>query len=200
MRMILQLGAAALSLAFVPMPAFAQGGATDADTREVVAYRLTMPKLKQMNDFLADLSRQQDADPARQQLLKKKQEVEALSAKDQLTQAEQMRLAQLEREISDAEEEEEDAQPDMDQSLSAMAERMSADPRIAGALKRAGLAPREAATMQLAFIQAAFTVGLLEAGTIREVPKEVNAANVKFLQDHKAEIAALKELGSRERE
>ena len=199
MRVSLHLSTAAMLVALAPAPGMAQGSTTEADTREVQAYRLTLPKMKQLNDFLVDANRQREADPARQQLLKKKQEVEALSAKDQLTQAEQARLAQLEREISDAEVEEEDAQPNMDQSLSEMAARMSADPRIAGALKRAGLAPREAATLQLAFIQAALTAGLLEAGTIQEIPKEVNGANVKFLQDHKAEIAALKGLGSQER-
>jgi hypothetical protein len=79
-----------------------------------------------------------------------------------------------------------------------MAARMAADPRIAGALKRAGLAPREAATLQLAFFQAAFTAGMLESGTIKEIPKEVNAENVKFYQANKAEIAALTALGDQE--
>jgi hypothetical protein len=81
-----------------------------------------------------------------------------------------------------------------------MADRMAADPRIAGALKRAGLAPREAATLQLAFFQAALTVGLLESGTIKEIPKESNTENVRFLQANRAEIETLTALGDQEKE
>jgi hypothetical protein len=191
--------ATAALLVLAPAPASAQGQTADADTREVQAYRLTMPKLKQLNQFFVDLVRQREADPAYQALLKKKKELEALGAKDELSEAEQERMAQLETEIEEAELAEEGAEEE-DQSLSAMAGRMAADPRIAGALKRAGLAPREAATLQLAFFQAAFTVGMLESGTIKEIPKEANSENVKFFQANRAEIAALTALGDQEKE
>jgi hypothetical protein len=198
MRSTIVLATAAL-LVLAPAPAAAQGQTADADTREVQAYRLTMPKLKQLNQFFVDLVRQREADPAYQALLKKKKELEALGAKDELSEAEQERMAQLETEIEEAELAEEGAEEE-DQSLSAMAGRMAADPRIAGALKRAGLAPREAATLQLAFFQAAFTVGMLESGTIKEIPKEANSENVKFFQANRAEIAALTALGDQEKE
>ena len=194
----IRLATAAL-LALAPAPAAAQGNAADADTREVLAYRLTMPKLRQLNQFIEDLRRQEEADPAYQALLKKKKELEALNAKEELTEAEQERMAQLEAEIEEAEQTEEMPE-EQDQSLSAMAERMVADPRIAGALKRAGLAPREAATLQLAFFQAAFAVGLLESGTIKEIPKEANTENVRFFQANRAAIAALTALGDQEKE
>jgi hypothetical protein len=191
------LATAALLVAFAPVPAAAQANA-DADTREVQAYRLTMPKLKQLNEVFADLHRQQEADPAYQQLLKKKQELAALAEKDELTEAEQARMARLEEEIAAAEEAEDEGE-DLDQSLSGMAARMAADPRVAGALERAGLAPREAATLQLAFFQAALTAELLESGTIKEIPKESNTENVRFYQAHKAEIATLTALGDQEK-
>jgi hypothetical protein len=189
MRWSIHLAAAALLGSLAPAPTAAQAGA-DADTREVQAYRLTMPKLKQLNAVLADLQRQRAADPAYQQLLKKKQELEALGKKDELTDAEQRRMEQLATEIEEAEQAEDEPEAE-DQSLSAMAERMAADPRIAGALQRAGLPPREAATMMLAFFQAAVTAELLESGTIKEIPKEANADNVKLYQANKAEIATL---------
>jgi len=132
-------------------------------------------------------------------VLKKKKELEALNAKEELTEAEQERMAQLEAEIEEAEQAEEMPEEE-DQSLSAMVERMAADPRIAGALKRAGLAPREAATLQLAFFQAAFAVGMLESGVIKEIPKEANTENVKFIQANRAAIAALTALGDQEKE
>lgn len=194
------LATAALLIAFAPVPAVAQANA-DADTREVLAYRLTMPKLKQLNEVFADLHRQQEADPAYQQLLKKKQELAALAEKDELTEAEQARMARLEEEIAAAEEAEDEGEgEELDQSLSGMAARMAADPRVAGALKRAGLAPREAATLQLAFFQAALTAELLESATIKEIPKEANTENVRFYQAHKAEIATLTALGDQEKE
>ena len=198
MRSKIHLATAAL-LVLAPAPAAAQGNAADADTREVLAYRLTMPKLRQLNEFLEDLHRQQEADPAYQAVLKKKKELEALNAKEELTEAEQERMAQLEAEIEEAEQAEEMPEEE-DQSLSAMVERMAADPRIAGALKRAGLAPREAATLQLAFFQAAFAVGMLESGVIKKIPKEANTENVRFFQANRAAIAALTALGDQEKE
>jgi hypothetical protein len=193
MRPTIYLVTALLLAAAAPAPAVAQGNTSAADTREVLAYRLTMPKLQQLNRAMADLQRQRDTDPAYQQVQKKKQELKALAKKDDPTDAEVERMARLEEEIAEAEAAEEEPE-EGDQSLSAMAARMAADPRIGGALQRAGLAPREAAIMQLAFFQAAITAEMLETGTIKEMPKDVSAENVKFYQAHKAEIAALKAL------
>jgi hypothetical protein len=189
-----RLAAAVLVVSLVPAALAAQAN-TDADTREVMAYRLTMPKLRQLNAVFSDIQRQREADPAYKALLAKKREVEALNAKDELTDAEAARLEQLEEEIAGMEDAEDEAM-DADQSLSDLGKRMAADPHISAALKRAGLAPREAATLQLAWFQAAFTVGLLEAGTIKEIPKEVNTENVKFYQANRAEIAGLSALGN----
>lgn len=194
MRVSLHCATTALLVAFTSAPALAQGNPTDPDTREVLAYRLTMPKLRQLNAFVADLHRQRDADPAYRRLLEMKRELAALQEKEEITAADEDRMAELEAAI-DAEEQAEDEGEDEDQSLGAMVARMEADPRIAGALKRTGLAPREAAVMQFAFFQAAFTAGMLEAGTIKEIPPGVNAENVRFCQAHKDEIATLTALG-----
>jgi hypothetical protein len=199
MRPRLHLATAALLASLGPVPAAAQGLTSDADTREVLAYQLTMPKLRQMNQALADFQRQREADPAHQQLLRKKRELEALNGKDELSEAEMDRMAQLEEEIAMAEEEEDLGwEEGEDQSLSAMAERLAADPRSAGALRRAGLTPREAVTMQLAFIQAAFAAAMLESQASTQVPDGVNAGNVKFVQANKAEIATLTALQQQE--
>jgi hypothetical protein len=181
---------ATLIASVLPSLVLAQASTSDADTREVLAYRLTMPKLKQLNVTMADLQRQRDADPAYQQLQQKNKELAALGEKDELTDADQDRMARLEAEIEELEQADEMPE-DQDQSLSAMAERMASDPRTSAALKKAGLAPREAATMSLALFQAAFTVGMLDTGTITSIPKEVSAENVKFYQANRAEIEAL---------
>jgi hypothetical protein len=183
----------ALLVSFTPLRANAQ---SDADTREVMAYRLTMPKLKQFNQALADYNRQREADPAYKRLQDKKRELARLNEKDELTEAEEERMAQLEAEIAEAEEAEET--DDQDASLGEMADRLASDRWMAGALQRAGLAPREAATLQLALLQTMITVSMLDAGTIKEIPKEVNAENVRFYQANAAEIATLTALMNRE--
>lgn len=183
-----------LLLALATAPAIAQGNTSAADTREVQAYRLTMAKLKQLNQVMADLQRQRETDPASQPLRNKKRELATLSEKDDPSDAERERMDQLEAEIQEAEQAEEGAE-DRDQSLSALAQRMAAEPRVAAALKRASLAPREAATMQLALFQVAFAVGMLESGAIKEIPKDVNPDNVTFYKANRAAIEALTALG-----
>ena len=182
--------AATLLVALITAPAAAQAGTDAADTREVQAYRLTMPKLTLLNQAFADALRQRQVDPAYKGLRDKKQEPARLGEKEDPTDAEQERMAQLEEEIREAEEAADDPE-DTDQSLSGMARRMAAEPHIAGALKRAGLSPREAATMQLAFLQVALAVGMKESGAIKEIPKDVNPDNVRFLQANRAAIEAL---------
>ncbi len=196
MRSLIRFVTATLLVSLLSDPAAAmQVSTTDADTREVFAYRLTMPKLKQLNQFLTML----EADPANQQLLKKKKELEALYEKDELTEAEARRMEQLEAEI-EAMEQEHDTGDDEDLSLGQIAARMEAIPQVAAALKTVGLTAREVATMQLAFFQAGFAASMLESGTIKEIPKEVNADNVKFLQANKAEITKLTALADRSNE
>jgi len=190
MRWRTPLALTTLLVALATAPAAAQGNTGAADAREVQAYRLTMPKLNQLNQAMADLRRQRDADPAYQRVLTKKKELARLSEKDEPSDADRDRMDQLQAEIEEAERAEDEPE-DKDQSLSGLAQRMAADPRIAGALKRAGLAPREAATMQLALFQVGFAVGLLESGTIKEIPKDVNPDNVKFYQANRAAIEAL---------
>jgi hypothetical protein len=186
-----RLALTTLLMAILTAPLVAQANSSSADLREVQAYRLSMPKLTQLNQAMADWRRQAGASPGQAQLESKRKELAALSEKDRPTAAERKRMDQLEAEIDEAERAEDDEPDAKDQSLSDLAARMAADPRVAGALKRAGLAPREAATMQLALFQAGFTAAMLESGTIKQIPKDVNAENVKFYQANRAAIEAL---------
>ncbi len=197
MRRRIPLALATLLLALATAPAAAQASSAAADTREVQGYRLSMPKLNQLNQAMTDIYRQREADPAYKRLQSRKKEVAALREKDELTDAELERIDQLAAEIEEAEQAEEGSE-EQDQSLSAMAQRMAAEPGVAGALKRASLAPREAATMQLALLQVAFAVGMQESGTIKEIPKDVNPDNVKFYKANRAAIEALTGLRARD--
>lgn len=196
MRRRVPLALSTLLMALATAPAAGQAS-TDADTREVQNYRLTMPKLNQLNQALTDIYRQRDADPAYKRLQSKKKELATLNEKDDPTDAELERIDELTAEIEEAEQAE-DGPEDKDQSLSGMARRLSADPRIAGALKRASLAPREAATMQLALVQVALAVGLQESGATKEIPKDVNPENVKFYKANRAAIEEMRLLVARD--
>lgn len=180
----------AFLVAIAAAPAAAQASSSAADTREVLAYRLTMPKLNQLNQAMADLQRQREADPAHQRLQGKRRELAALGEKDELSEAEQERMERLEEEIAEAEQAEE-GPDEADQSLAGMSRRMERDPRIAGALRRASLAPREAATMQIALLQAVLVAGLLESGHLKEIPKDASPENVRFVQANQAAINAM---------
>ncbi len=180
----------AFLVAIAAAPAAAQASSSAADTREVLAYRLTMPKLNQLNQAMADVQRQREADPAYQRLQGKRRELAALGEKDELSEAEQERMERLEEEIAEAEQAEE-GPDEADQSLAGMSRRMERDPRIAGALRRASLAPREAATMQIALLQAVLVAGLLESGHLKEIPKDASPENVRFVQANQAAINAM---------
>jgi hypothetical protein len=190
------LSFAALLATVAPLALAAQGKSADADAREVQAYVLTMPKLRQLDQAMRDVRTQAESDPAYRARQQRKKELAALQAKDDPTAKEQDRMAQLEDEIQRAEEDEEDADEGNPKSLSEMVARIAAEPRVSGALKRAGLAVREAAVMQLALFQAGFAASMLESGTIKEIPKDVNAANVKFYQANKAALQAMSGLAA----
>ena len=193
MRLRARLVLVALLAALVPVAASAQSPADDADSREVLAYRLTMPKLRQLNQAGLDAAKVRDADPKYRGMAKKKQEYKALQEKEDLTDAEQKRLDQLEREISETDNGV-DANDPNTKSLSDMARQIESNPQLSAALRKAGLPAREAAVMMLALFQAGFTAGMLESGTIKQIPKTVNADNVKFFQANKAELESLQGL------
>jgi hypothetical protein len=178
----------------------AQADLSDADSRAIRAYTLTMPKLRQLDQAMTEMRRQEEADPAFRSLQQKKKELAALEQKDNPSQADEQRMAKLGEEIAAAEEGDDASEEDNPASLDELAARMAADPRIAGALKRSGLEPREAAVMQFALFQAGLTAELLDQGAIKEIPKEANAANVKFYQANKAAIAAMGGLKQEERD
>jgi hypothetical protein len=173
----------------LPAPVDAPQTPPEADAREIEAYRLTMPRLEQLSRAYLAIAKVAHTDPRRQSLEKVHDELGRLQAKEELTDADERRIEQLEAEIAEIEENT-DGVLDLGegQSISEMARRIDAHPQYAAAVKSAGLTTREFATLQMALFQAMFAHGFLKAGTIKTVPKDVNPENVKFLQEHEAEI------------
>ncbi len=195
MRWTARLALAAVLVTLLPVAALAQS--EDADAKEVQAYRLTMPKLRQLNQAGLEAAKLRQANPSSRGLDAKKKELQALQEKETLTRAEQDRLSVLEREISDAEEAAEDSDDSSAKSLSDMARQIESDPIFSGALRKVGIPGREAAVMMLALFQAGFTAEMLESGTIKQIPKTANADNVKFYQVNKAELQSLQGLSQK---
>lgn len=193
MRWSLRLAFAALLVSVAPVAAAAQSD--DADTREVRAYRLTMPKLRQLNQAGLEAQKLRAADPKTGGLARKKAELKALQEKEELTAAEEKRMDQLDREISEAEDEGDEGDS---RSLSDMVSRIQANPAYSSALRKAGLPAREAAVMMLALFQAGFTAEMLQSGAIKQIPKEANADNVKFYQANVAELKTLEGLSQKD--
>jgi hypothetical protein len=166
----------------------------DADAREIRAYRLTMPRLRQLNQAGLEAARQSEADPKYRGQAQKRRELKALQEKKELTAAEQDRLDQLEREVAEGEDEGEESDA---RSLSEVVSRIESHPQLSTALRKAGLPPREAAVMLLALFEAGFAAEMLESGAIREIPNTVNPDNVRFYQANKAELQSLSGLSQK---
>jgi hypothetical protein len=64
-------------------------------------------------------------------------------------------------------------------------------PPMANGLRKAGMSPREYATFMLAMVQASMVAGFRKSGMIKELPPEVNPENVKFVEEHEAELKAM---------
>ena len=85
----------------------------------------------------------------------------------------------------------EDANSD-DATLSDMTATLAKIPPVAAAIKTGGMTPREFATFELSMLQASMAAAMIKAGgTANNLPVEVPAENVKFVQDHEAEITRL---------
>lgn len=184
------LAFAVVLAAVAPVVANAQSP-DDADAREIRAYRLTMPKLRQLNQAGLEVAKQDEADPKNRGLAQKQRELKALQEKEELTAAEQDRLDQLEREVAEGEDEGDENDV---RSLGEAVNRIESNAPFSAALRKVGLPPREAAVMLLALFEAGFAAEMLESGAIKQIPNTVNPDNVKFYQANKADLQSLQGL------
>ena len=169
-----------------------------ADSAELASYRLTMETTKKVFALMRSVMQEMASDPKFQALQKTKAEIEALSKKDELTDAESERLEKLQMQAEQQEDALEQATGDMNlnnaQNLNEMEAAIKANPRFAGALAKAGLTPRDYSKYVLASMMAGMVAGFQKSGALKELPKElkaVNPENVKFILDHEAELSAM---------
>jgi hypothetical protein len=174
-------------------------GFSAADSKELASYRLTMETTQKVGAMFRSVMQEMAGDPKFQALQKTKREIEVLSKKDELTDADSERLETLQ---AQAEQQEDALKQATDgglnlgsaKDLNEMEAAMKANPRLMSALGKAGLTPREYSKYMLASLMAGMVARFQKSGAIKELPpdlKEVNPDNVKFMQEHEAELTAM---------
>jgi hypothetical protein len=73
-------------------------------------------------------------------------------------------------------------------TLSEFAARIDKEPRLAAAVKNAGLTSREYATLTLTYFPAMYAYGLKKAGSIAEVPPDILPENIALIAANEAEL------------
>lgn len=177
-------------LAFQPLPASAQS--SEADTKELASYRLTEEALHKFTVTMRTMAAEMKKNPAAKELAKIAAQIEALEAKAEITDAEAQQLEALEARQMQLEESIGGVDLADADSLDQMEAQLKASREASAALKAAGFPPREYAKFTLVLFQAAMVAGMKKTGLMKELPKDVSAENVRFIETHEKELEALK--------
>jgi hypothetical protein len=172
-----------------------------ADTKELASYRLTMETAKKIYALMRAAAQEMASDPKAQALQKTKAQIEALSKKEELTDAESDRLEKLQQQAEEQEDALDAANDDGlnlndAKDLNEMEARIKANPRFQAALTKGGLTAREFSKYVIASLMAGMVAGFQKSGMLKELPAElkaVNPENVKFVLDHEKELAAMQQ-------
>ena len=196
---------AILLVLFSAMPLVAQ---SKADEKELASYTLTMATLNKVVAATRAMSKEMLSDPKFQQMRKLddqiaslEKELEVLEAKDELSKADEAKLESLNAQIDKAREAKDQAEESMSagapnmsnaQTLDDMERGLAAIAPMARALKSAGLTPREYAKFTMAMLQAGMIHGFSKGKVdYAKLPAGVNPENIKFIEAHQAELAAM---------
>ena len=191
--------AASMIVSLIAAPHAQSSGFSAADSKELASYRLTMETTKKVDALMRSVMQEMASDPKVQALQKTKAEIEALSKKEELTDPESERLEKLETLAEQQEDALDQATGAMNlntaQNLNEMEAAIKANPRLMGALGKAGLTARDYSKYMVASLMAGMVAGFQKSGVLKDLPKElkeVNPENVKFILEHEAELAAMR--------
>ena len=178
----------------VPQAAAAQ--TLSADEKLLASYRLTMPNIKKAMAVVQSVAEEAAKDPKVQERAKLKKRMDALSEKDELTDAEQAELDKLQERLDALEREEEEKDDNSTfsnaQTIAGMEAAMKKHPAAMGALTRAGISAREYSLTMMALLQASLIEGMSQGkADLKNLPPGVNADNILFVRQHKAELEAM---------
>ena len=198
---------AVISVLVSATPALAQGTAS-ADEKELSAYKLTTPTLNKVVAVMRSMAQEMMKDPKYQQAMKiDKQiadveaQVEKLEAKTEMTEADGKKVEALNEQLEQLRTQKEQLEETIDsdnpmgsnpKTLTEMEENIRKVPMFTRALEREGLSPREYSKFMLAMLQAGMVHGFSQGKVdYSKLPPGVNPDNVKFIDEHKAELEAM---------
>ena len=186
-------------VSLISAPNAQSSGFSAADSKELASYQLTMETTKKVYALMQSVMQEMASDPKFQALQKTKAELEALSKKEELTDAESERVEKLQMQVEQQEDALEQATGGLNlndaQNLNEMEAAIKGNPRLMGALSKAGLTARDYSKYMLASLMAGMVAGFQKSGVIKDLPKElkeVNPENVKFMIEHEAELIAMR--------
>jgi small-conductance mechanosensitive channel len=174
----------------------ASAASADPDMKELAAYTLTMDTVNRVDRAMHAMAANMAKDPKYAEQMKLQKELEALKKKDDTTAAEDKRMEQIEARLEQLEAESSKDTGDTN-SISDMERKINAMPVMANALKQEGVSARDFAKFSLAMLQASFAVGAKQmtakSGKPFQLPEGVNPANIKFVEEHQAELKKLQD-------
>ncbi|MCA1562867.1 MAG: hypothetical protein LC753_19860 [Acidobacteria bacterium] len=162
----------------------------DRDMQEVSSYRLSMDTVRKVDVAMRAMFEEMAKDPRWQASIKLETELKALNAKEERTEADDRRIEELEMEKEKLRAEN-PFNLGSANSLSEMEAQIQKITPMENALRTAGLTAREYSKFMLAMLQAGMAAGMKKSGLIKELPKDFPVENVKFMEDHEAELTAL---------
>jgi chorismate mutase len=191
---------AAIAL-LISSTAHAQAGrrpaaAADPDLKELEAYTLTMDTLNKIDRANRAMIAALQKDPKYAERIKLGQELAALKKKSETTEADDKRIEDIEARIEKFDEaNQKDDGPS--NTLSDIERKINAMPGMAAALKQEGVTARDYAKFTMAVVQAGFALGAKQMtekmGKPFTMPEGLNPANIKFVQEHEADIKKLQQ-------
>jgi hypothetical protein len=164
---------------------------SDPDTKELAAYRLSMDAVNKVATATRAMVGEIKRDPRYQEALKLDADIQNLEKKTDRTPADETRLDEMKKKkeslaaavvgisLGDA------------QTLGQLEAKIRKSPPMMAGLKTAALAPREYALCMMSVVQASIAAGMRKAGMLKDLPPGVSPENVKFVEDHEAELKAL---------
>ena len=166
-----------------------------ADEKALAAYKLTMPNVKKAMAVVQTFMDEAAKDPKVQEQQKLKKQIETLQQKDELTDAEQAQLDKLQERLEaleNADDGKDDGLFSNAQTIDSMEAAMKKHPAGAAALAKAGISAREYSLTMMALLQAALVEGMSQGkADLKSLPPGVNADNILFVREHKAELEAM---------
>lgn len=177
--------------AFVAAVSAQQASSPELD--ELRAYRLTLPKVQQMVQASLAYGKALANDPKAKTRRDLERRLDALDQRDPktLTDADRKQIEDLEKQLDALDGG--NADDPSPASLDGITRRVDRDPRLAAAIRNAGLTPREYAIVTLTLYQATVLHNWKKAGKLKDVPPEVSAENIAFVEANETELTRLME-------